>query len=368
MLKRLAPPSFYSKQERFRYYLYSLCILIGVPKMMIVWTYIKDVDSFARFAYPFLAVHCLWALSALVKAKRSLQTVERVTLIVLGIVWLSRAVNLVFMPSSVGLGEAVQAIYLSYILFCLLAYLMFNNATALKFSISIFIISLSISLSEISLSNFEKSYVESLQFQAYLAVIIGVIHALSYVKTELSESRAKTDMLELIAYKDSLTGLNNRRRVYDALKDNLVAAERYERPLSIILLDIDHFKNINDTHGHDVGDLVLKEFANLLSPHLRKTDVLGRWGGEEFLIVCQETPLEEVTRLANRLCKIVASHSFPEVEHVTASFGAVSYSAGLNSEDMLKSADVLLYEAKNAGRNQVKSQQLNSQELINLSY
>ncbi len=365
MLTRIASPEIYSRQESYRYYLYSLCIVIGVPKMLVVWYYIQAADPFARIAYPVLAIYCAWALSALIKANLSLKTVERATLIVLGIVWLGRAIYMVAV-SPEGLGEAVQAIYLSYILFCVLAYVMFENATALKFSISIFVISLVISLSQISLINFDKSYLESLQFQAYLAVIIGGIHALSYVKTELSESRAKADMLERIAYKDSLTGLNNRRRVYEALRNNLVVAERYERPLSIILLDIDHFKHINDTYGHDVGDLVLKEFATLLSPLLRKTDVLGRWGGEEFLIVCHETPLEEVARLAERLCKIVASHNFPKVNHVTASFGAVSYSAGLNSEDMLKSADILLYEAKNAGRNQVKSQQLSPQRLLQL--
>ncbi len=348
-------PSTYSRQDALRYYLYFLSISLGVPKMLVVWYGIKNEDSFARIAYPFLAIYCSWALFALIRRKPSLQRVERITLLLLGLVWVSRSLVLFFDASGDYPVQTVETIYLSFILFAVLAYLMFDNATALKLSIGIFLVSLSLSLSAVNLAHYHNNVFEALQFQAYLAVIIGAIHVLSYVKTELSESRARAEMLELIAFQDSLTGLYNRRRIYSSLQNNLEVAARYNRPLSLILLDIDHFKQINDKFGHDVGDQVLTSFASLVSPLLRKADKFGRWGGEEFLIVCHETYLHDAVQLAERLCQEVSEYPFAKVGKVTASFGVVSYEPGLTSEDLLKQADDLLYEAKHAGRNQVKS-------------
>lgn len=368
MLKRLVPPLHYSQQERFRHYLYTFSLIIGIPNLLVIWYFIQADDPFARVSYILMLLHNIWALNALLKAKQSLQFIERTTLTVLIFIWLSRALYTSFLASTAVQNLANQDVYLGYILICVLAYVVFDNASALKIAASIFVFSLALASTQFLPASSPTGYVAILQFHAYLAFIIGAIHILSHIKTELSESQAKTDMLELIAFKDSLTGLNNRRRVYEALKNNLVIAERYARPFSLILLDIDHFKQINDAHGHDVGDLVLKEFANLISLHVRKTDIVGRWGGEEFLIVCHETPLEEVSHLAERMCKVIAKHTFPTVKQVTASFGAVSHSEGITAEDMLKSADLLLYEAKNSGRNQVKSQQLSPQALLRLSY
>jgi len=368
MLKRLVPPLHYSQQERFRHYLYTFSLIIGIPNLLVIWYFIQADDPFARVSHLLMMVHNVWALTALIRAKQSLQSIERATLGTIILVWLSRALYTSFFANAAVQNLANQDIYLGYILICVLAYVVFDDGSALKIAVAIFVFSLTLSVSQIALASSETSYTDILQFHAYLSFIIGSIHILSHIKKELSESQAKSDTLELIAFKDSLTGLNNRRRVYEALKNNLVVAERYERPFSIILLDIDHFKQINDVHGHDVGDLVLKEFASLISLHSRKTDIVGRWGGEEFLIVCHETPLAELSHLAERMCSVIANHTFPIVKQVTASFGAVSHSAGITAEDLLKSADLLLYEAKNAGRNQVKSQQLSPQGLRRLSY
>lgn len=363
MLSKLMAPESYSAQQRLRYYLYFLSILLGVPKMMFVWYDIKGDDFFARYAYPFLAFYCGWALFALIKQQPRLERVERLTLLVLGLVWASRSLYILYFEAGAYPAQTIQTIYLSFVLFTVLAYLMFDNPTALKLALLMFVISFSSSLSPENIAYYSNSIVEAFQFQAYLAVMIGAVHVLSQVKTELSESKAKASMLERIAFEDSLTGLFNRRRVYTSLQNNLEVAARYNRPLSLILLDIDHFKHINDTYGHDVGDQVLKDFADLLSPLLRKADIFGRWGGEEFLIICHETHLAEAHQLADRLCLAVAEHSFPQGLQVTASFGVLAYEPGLSTEDLLKLADDLLYEAKHAGRNQVKSF-LHRQELV----
>ncbi|MCA9837471.1 MAG: GGDEF domain-containing protein [Trueperaceae bacterium] len=355
MLKILMPPESYSRQEKIRFYVYAYATLIGTPKLLFSWYFIRAEDPFARLTYPALALYTFIVFLALVRKRSSLVRLERQTLIVLGVFWLTRAVHLMFIAQDVQMSEAIQAIYFSYVLFCVLVYLMFDNTTALRISVLTYVVSFVLSLAQVRFAPIETTFLEALQFEAYLAVIIGGIHALSYIKTELSESQARAEAFEQLAYQDSLTGLWNRRRIYACLQQHIEIAERYQRPLSIVLLDIDHFKHINDTYGHDVGDLILKEFAKLFTPLLRKADAWGRWGGEEFLVVCHETPLEEAEQFAGRLCQTLAASTFPKVAQVTASFGVVSLRPGQTADELLCMADALLYEAKRAGRNQVKS-------------
>jgi len=135
-------------------------------------------------------------------------------------------------------------------------------------------------------------------------------------------------------------------------------AERYGRPLSVILLDIDRFKAVNDTHGHPVGDAVLVETAERLLTALRTSDVPGRWGGEEFLIICPETPLDTALQLAERLRHDYEVRDFPAAGRLTASFGVAAHHKGLLANDILLSVDQALYRAKNDGRNRVEREAL----------
>jgi diguanylate cyclase (GGDEF)-like protein len=128
-----------------------------------------------------------------------------------------------------------------------------------------------------------------------------------------------------------------------------------EELVSVVLLDIDHFKTINDTFGHDIGDNVLIEVSALLKGQLRAADTLGRWGGEEFLIVANSTDAAEVNRMAERLRAALAGHEFPHAGQITASFGVATSLPHDTPESLVKRADQALYQAKQGGRNRVEA-------------
>lgn len=175
--------------------------------------------------------------------------------------------------------------------------------------------------------------------------------ALQRARAELA---IKNEELERLAIQDKLTGLYNRRKLDKSLAQEITRAGRYGRPLSIIMLDLDHFKEVNDTHGHPTGDAVLVETAARLRKALRTSDILGRWGGEEFLILCPETGLQATAGLANRLLRDYTASEFPTAGRRTASFGVATHRAGDRPEELLSRADAALYCAKKKGRNRVE--------------
>ncbi|MFZ4481221.1 MAG: diguanylate cyclase [Rhodoferax sp.] len=160
--------------------------------------------------------------------------------------------------------------------------------------------------------------------------------------------------LDRLASTDKLTGAWNRRRLEEALGNEMDRLRRYDHPLSMLIIDIDFFKRVNDIHGHAVGDQVLVRLAAVIQSALRTTDSLTRWGGEEFVALSPNTTLSTVSMLAERLRKTIASTIFPDVETVTVSIGAAQCRAGEIWEDWFKRADAALYRAKSSGRNQVQ--------------
>jgi diguanylate cyclase (GGDEF)-like protein len=163
----------------------------------------------------------------------------------------------------------------------------------------------------------------------------------------------KRDLIDL-ATVDPLTRAFNRRKLSEILSDETTRARRYATPLSVVLFDIDHFKRVNDSYGHDAGDAVLTEMARLVMGLLRENDRLARWGGEEFLVVAPGVGIEGAMDLAERLRAAVAGKAFPGVPGVTSSFGAAQYRPGEPVEAMVKRADAALYRAKEGGRNRVE--------------
>lgn len=163
--------------------------------------------------------------------------------------------------------------------------------------------------------------------------------------------------LKYMAITDELTGLKNRRYIVERLDEEFHRAKRPNRPLSLIMLDIDHFKKINDVHGHLFGDMVLKTIASRIKESLRKHDLVGRVGGEEFLVICPESGLDESVLVAERIRRIVnakaISDGMAEVS-VTLSAGvAVIDQEDKRADALLSRADTALYKAKEAGRNRV---------------
>jgi diguanylate cyclase (GGDEF)-like protein len=161
--------------------------------------------------------------------------------------------------------------------------------------------------------------------------------------------------IETLSLTDSLTGLPNRRQLDETIATLMANAERYERPFSVVLIDLDSFKQVNDNFGHQVGDEVLQETGRILLDNTRKADTAGRWGGEEFIVVCPETDLHAATQVAEHLRGIIENHPFEKIKHQTASFGVAQWSPGESYQHLLNRADRALYQAKEQGRNCVIS-------------
>ncbi|WP_319380974.1 diguanylate cyclase [Thiomicrorhabdus sp.] len=159
--------------------------------------------------------------------------------------------------------------------------------------------------------------------------------------------------LKALSETDKLTGISNRAKLDKELGRELDRAERYDLPLSIIMLDLDHFKNVNDYFGHEVGDQVIQNVARILHSNVRKVDVVGRWGGEEFLIICPQTDKSGASILAENLRRKIEEFDFVEAGRQTASFGVAQYRKSEERTAFFRRVDQALYLAKGDGRNRV---------------
>jgi diguanylate cyclase (GGDEF)-like protein len=171
---------------------------------------------------------------------------------------------------------------------------------------------------------------------------------------DISERKRLEQELRQLATTDSLTGAFNRRYFLDIVGMEISRAQRYNRPLTLVMFDIDHFKRINDTSGHERGDEVLTGMAALVRQRLRHSDVFVRWGGEEFVILAVETSLRQALALAETLLAALRHWSFADIGPVTASFGVTEYRADDTLDRWLKRADDLMYRAKHKGRDRVE--------------
>ncbi|MBN1477566.1 diguanylate cyclase [Candidatus Sumerlaeota bacterium] len=174
---------------------------------------------------------------------------------------------------------------------------------------------------------------------------------------DITERKRTEERLALMATTDELTGLHNRRLLMERLTQETLRSQRYGTPLSLLMLDLDHFKSVNDTHGHLVGDQVLITMARLITATIRVTDIAGRYGGEEMCIALTETGASGAECIAERLRQRIADFEFTDssgcVFHVTASIGVATHDGADDVDTMLALADAALYRAKEGGRNRV---------------
>lgn len=182
-----------------------------------------------------------------------------------------------------------------------------------------------------------------------VAILIVIINLLTIVLA-YADVRKK---LEYRATVDSLTDVYNRYAFRKFLQDELLRAERFGHHFALIYFDVDHFKSINDTFGHQVGDNVLRELALLVKSSVRKLDTIARIGGEEFAIIAPETSREDAIVLAEKMRLKIETYQFPTVENITVSLGVTTFRKGCSVEDMIDHADKALYRAKEKGRNNV---------------
>ncbi|MFA6903294.1 MAG: diguanylate cyclase [Gallionellaceae bacterium] len=215
-------------------------------------------------------------------------------------------------------------------------------------------------------STYRQSFLLMLLISS-IAILLGVIISVFVVrktwKAELVLKRGKIELEKLVqerthelhqlANTDELTGIFNRRKFSEVLQIEFARGKRYGNQLSVIILDVDHFKVINDTYGHHMGDIVLQKLAQIISASLRDNDIFARWGGEEFIILapCGESRQPDV--LAERLRSAVENFVFGDAGKVSCSFGVTAFRFDDDQDSMINRADHNLYQAKNSGRNRV---------------
>ena len=182
----------------------------------------------------------------------------------------------------------------------------------------------------------------------------GEIMEFIHIGHDVTELVDRTERLKQLSTTDILTRVYNRMAFNDFLDAELQRARRYKSGMSLIMFDIDHFKSVNDTYGHLVGDEVLKALVKVVQLSVRKMDILARWGGEEFMILVPESTAEAAHELAQRLRKAIEAHDFSTKEKITVSIGVTPYRDGDCADSIITRVDNALYKAKENGRNRIE--------------
>ena len=253
--------------------------------------------------------------------------------------------QLLFKPNPLGLSPA--AYWVPFFYFS--SYLFFPAKRAARLALLYLLTLFPVALLGLMRNPFQPVHWNALtQFFGANLAYVGLLYLLVRLKEGYMEA-------QLDAYTDFLTGLRNRRYLELILERELFRLQRYGRPLSLVLLDLDGFKAVNDLHGHEVGDRVLQALAQRIEAHLRRSDRAVRLGGEEFALLLPETPLPQALRLAERLRRAVEAMAVPPVARITASFGVAEARPTDTPLTLLRRADEAMYRAKRKGKNRVEA-------------
>ncbi len=339
-----------SQQDRRRRRIYQAATLACLPSILLVWIQQRDANSFINYIYPALIVGALGWSIALGWPRVRVAQIERLVLLVVAAFILSKYLFLLWNTSELRqVWAEIEAVFWVIPFLFIIGYLVMHRQIALL--LSVVYATLMLAIGWIRLMEADPGLLLDLvRLHARIAGIALLLFILAKAKDDLYETQRAAFEMQWAANTDALTRLPNRRRL-TALLDQLIAEQRR---CAAIVVDVDHFKRINDAHGHATGDLVLAEVGERLRQHLRADDIVGRWGGEEFLILVHERDQQPAAHLAERLRQAIAVEPFSGGLEVTASMGATMRHADDSSHTLLHRADMALYRAKENGRNRVE--------------
>ena len=192
-------------------------------------------------------------------------------------------------------------------------------------------------------------YVISITIFVALSLIVPAVSGFKLIEND----EKMQEKIKRLSEEDYLTKLYNRRKVHEIIETEIVRSRRYNSPFAVLLLDIDDFKKINDTFGHNAGDKVLVKFSSIIGQTIRESDISGRWGGEEFLVICPETTIDGAISLAEKLRENIDNNKLKIADNITASIGVAGIQHGDNVKSLIHRADKALYSAKKSGKNRV---------------
>ena len=329
----------------------AYALACGVGLLGIAVGFFGRIDSIQFGLYGFLFIFTCITLSMVLNPKVSISRIERFGFMYsTAFVGLRTAYTVLSAQNPSTLSAALTDAYSSMAFVALLGYILLETRFAVRISfvvvglIFVFGIIKIIPLS--ALHSVKDLVVVMLKAFSNAVAQITFAYVLALSKDLLATEQIRSST-------DPLTGAANRWQMYNALESIWQTTQTKKQTFSIILLDIDHFKRINDTHGHNVGDNVLQEVTRVLKKHTGNLGTVGRWGGEEFLVLLPHATLEQTRVHAENLRNVLAKHDF-KISKVTASFGVASLLPNENIPELTRRADEALYNAKHSGRNRVE--------------
>jgi diguanylate cyclase len=334
-------------------------LLFGIVTILTIWFYeahfvaISIVD---RYAYPIMLIVFGGSLTMLQTSPQSCSIALSISFLTLMVYLVTYAQVLLYSPSEKINLYDVATFPQWFPLIYVAAFMFLDKKTATFTSIAVFsslIISLMLDLCHVVDLSSKSQYPILLHMVASHPIYIVSLSGIMALRESLIRTKADADAMTIAANIDHLTQTNNRRATTEKLQSQLEQV-RLAQSLAVILLDIDRFKRINDTFGHAMGDRVLVEIARILQERLRQEDTIGRWGGEEFLIIIPDADERTATQMAERLRVLITEQVACEDEMVSASFGVSMALPTDTLESLVQRADQALYQAKKNGRNRVE--------------
>lgn len=334
-------------------------LVLAIIIMTLSWWITPADDRFVATLYPTFALLFSTMFVLMLSGRFPQRALEGVTYLLMAVFILARLAWHYHAPGS--LDERLLVLagghYWAVGVIIVASFLAFDRYSGLLAGTLILLAAVLIAMSGIAVELRDGGV--SAQVISYLARIHLFLMALllstaimTLAREQHRRTQIRAEILDRWANTDSLTGVSNRRAADRMLRNRLAEAERYNRKLSVILLDVDHFKTINDQQGHACGDAVLRGLVRRLEDCLRESDCLARWGGEEFLIIMPETEAGAAAEVAGR-CQAALSALPIEGQTISATFGVAGYRSGDSIEALVGRADRALYAGKKEGRNRV---------------
>lgn len=339
--------------------LYQVALTFGIVVTALSWAGREPDDTFIAVVYPLLAAVLLLFALLLAGPRIRVRTVEVGMLGAVGAVVMARLAWHFHLlgPIEEQLLVLVGGHYWSVAALMVGAFVALDRREATVLGLAVWAGSALIAVTGVGpelwtgeVSPDPRLYL--VRVHGFLALLLALVAAVATLREQLHRALARAEALDELATTDPVTGLANRRAAEALLERLEREASRYGQPFSVALVDLDHFKDINDRYGHAAGDRVLVGAAHTLRRETRESDVVARWGGEEFLVVAPATRLSEATRLAER-CRTALATTEAEGRSTTASFGVAELVPGESIDTLVARADARLYAAKRGGRDRV---------------
>ena len=319
----------WNRQQGYRLLFNSHCLILGVFAAFLIFSWKKPLKA-PNAAGP---IHAAVVNTSLFLVMASMAFIT-----------ISDVLNNGSIAAYLGMVFSVASIFLMYNTTCLILFL--SNMALME-----------LLLLTVPPASYGVARIEMINVFAFTLIAITLSRILFYYHVKSFKNKVLINrqrrQLEEMSMQDHLTKAANRRYFQEVSGMEIDRANRHGTPLSLAILDLDHFKMINDTYGHHIGDSVLIELSRIVSRNKRKSDLFARWGGEEFLLLSPQTDLGGMAAMAEKLRDLIESSTFAHGGRVTASFGVTRYRPGETLEALVQRSDKALYKAKNMGRNRV---------------